>query len=216
MSNCFCFALILISTPFANRLAAEVLEGRVVEDGSGSSVASARLRVLRAGSTDLAADLETNTDGRFRSPDLPVGEYRVETSKSGYVATTALLRPPAAALTIRLVRCGVITGEVTDSQGRSIRGASVFAMVKQPGGAFLRPLNSTPVDDRGQYRLYNLSPGQYAVAVSLVDLASGFSSASGMLLHPNNARPQFFTISGGEEYRGINFVLPPGPLYRIS
>jgi len=59
-----------------------------------------------------------------------------------------------------------------------------------------------------------LPPGQYAVAVSYFGLSGG--AGSGVLLYPSNARPEFFNISGGEEYRNINFSILPGARCRVS
>ena len=125
--------LVLMLAVSAAAAQGETLEGRVVEDHTGNPLVSAEVRIRRTGAAGLAADLETNGEGRFRAPDLAPGEYQLDISKANYVATTLRLRLPAAALQIRLVRTGVITGRVTDSNGRPRRGGQVFAMLKPPG-----------------------------------------------------------------------------------
>jgi len=91
------------------------MAGTVVEDHSGVPLASAEVRISRSGAAGLAADLETNAAGRFRAPDLAGGEYHLEVTKPNYVSASLRVRQPGAAtLLIRLVRCGVISGQVTD------------------------------------------------------------------------------------------------------
>lgn len=194
---------------------AETLEGRVVEDHTGNALASVEVRVKRAGSPGLVADVETNTEGHFRAPDLTAGEYQVEVSKPNYVGTALRLRLPADALQIRLVRLGVITGRVTDAEGQSRGGGYVFALVKPAQGNSLRRYGSPViVDATGQYRLYNLPPGKYAVGLSYATFNPG--GGSGVSYYPGTGEPQLFTVSGGEEYGGIDFAMLPGPRYRVT
>jgi len=168
------------------------------------------------GAAGLAADLETGSDGRFRAAGLPEGEYRIELSRANYVTASLSLHLPAAPVLFRLTRLGSIAGQVTDLQGRPAAGVTVFPVVESPAGFFRRilPQSTARTDDRGQYRLYGLAPGRYAVAVSWASLNP--RSVSGAYLYPNNARPELFGISGGEEYRGIDFQAPLNASYRVS
>src|SRR5215471_20979118 len=135
---------------------AGTLDGRVVEDHTGNPLASVELRVHKIGQRTLAAHLETNTNGAFHAENLPDGEYRIEATKTNYVGATLRLGAASTGLMIRLVRCGVITGQVLDGQGQPILGASVYVMPKPANGAPPRPMNSsyTRVDERGRYRLH--------------------------------------------------------------
>jgi hypothetical protein len=194
---------------------ADTLEGRVVEDHTGNPIVSAEVRATRIGQTGLAAELETDSEGRFRAPDLASGEYRVEISKPNYAGATLRLRLPAASLQMRLVRLGAITGQVIDARGQGVRGGRVFVMVKPPEGGPLRPFGSSvAVNESGQYRVFGLPPGQYAVALSYATFNPG--AASGAYYYPVNGQPQFFSVSGGDEYRGVDFSISGGSRYRIS
>jgi hypothetical protein len=137
-----------------------------------------------------------------------------------------------SSLAVRLVRCGVITGRVLDQQGQPVRGAMVYVLPKPADGGPLRPVaipaqgSSSQVDATGRYRLFYLPPGQYAVAVtygaSSTQLGmTGFAPVdpkvgSGVLVYPDSSRPQLFTISGGEEYREVNFNLLPTAFFSVS
>lgn len=200
---------------------AERITGKVVQDDSGAPVVSAAVKISKQGSPRLTADLESDTDGRFDAPELDPGEYRVEVGKPGYarVRVTVVVRTGAtASVNLRIARFGSISGRVTDAARHSIEGTRVL-----PVNRALRPFigSGAParVSSTGEYRIYNLPPGQYAVAVSYG--ASPFavgssghkitpaSAGSGAQLYPSNAHPQWFTIDGGEEYRGIDFTIPP-------
>jgi hypothetical protein len=208
---------------------ADVLQGKVIEDHTGNPLASVELRVSRPGARMLVADLETDTNGTFHTPEIGAVEYRIEVSKPNFLTAT-LRAAPGRPLLIRLVRCGVITGQVVDQQGRPVRGATAYALPKSAGGAPLRaalgnPGTTSSLDARGQYRLFNLTPGEYAVAISYgastVNVGSTGSApsnpaGSGVQFYPANARPQFFTIAGGEDYRGIDFTISPAALYKVS
>jgi hypothetical protein len=209
------------------------ISGRVVADHSDAAVASAEVRFYKTGLTGLAADLDTDGEGRFSASELPEGDYRLEISKPNYLNATLRLKLSgrAAQVTARLIRCGSITGSVTDGQGQGVRGATVLAMRKPAAGLPLRPDQVTAgrtamVDGRGQYRIFNLPPGEYAVAVSYGastiaigssgNPATASSLGSGFLFYPSNARPQFLSISGGEEHHGIDFSLSPSAFFTVS
>ncbi len=151
------------------------ITGKVIADHSGAPVASADVHFYRTGSTGLAADLETDVDGKFSAAELDPGEYRLEISKPNHLGATVRLvvigtesSPPT--VLARLIRSGAILGQVKDAQGKPIVGAHVMAMARPKAGTPLQPDVATGriaiVDARGQYRLYNLPPGEYAVVAS--------------------------------------------------
>jgi hypothetical protein len=179
-----------------------------------------RVKVSRPGTAGLIADLDTDRTGRFHAPRLPVGQYRLEVSKPNYLdvalAASVTSEPTAGStLAVRLVRLGVITGQVVDAQNRPIRGARVFPMTKPHGATFFQSGNPVMTNDQGQYRHYGLLPGEYAVAVSLASFGSG-SSGAGSMFYLDNANPRIFAISGGEEYRNVDFAFLPSSLHSLS
>ena len=207
-------------------LASLALQGRVVEAHSGNPVASASIRVTRIGSAGVVAELETDGDGRFSAPDLPGADYRLEVSRSNYVS--AVVEAPAKSEpTVRLIRCGVITGSVTDPAGQPVPGADVLIMTQSATGGPMRPFdNEGRTGNDGQYRIHGLPPGRYAVVVSygsstraVGGTGGSVTSArfgSGFLFYGGNTRPQFFTVAGGEEYRGVDFTVQPVGSYTVS
>jgi hypothetical protein len=217
-------AVLAVSAVAAPALSAQDLEGRVVEDSSGNPLASAELKFRKAGMRELAADLETDREGRFRAPGLPAGEYTVDAGKANYIAANFKLKVPAAPLLVRLVRYGVISGQVrytegtpvegrvTAPGGRTIGSARIAVLVKQAGSEELRSVRQVALEEGGRYRIFDLPPGQYALGLWYAGLRVG----SGVQLHPDNAHPRFFTVSGGEDYRDIDFLVAPGAAYSVS
>jgi len=185
------------------------------------------------GAARLIADIETGAAGQFRLPQLPPGDYTFEFIKANYLPTTVRFKEMIPAeVSVRLVRCGSISGRVLDADGKAVRGAVVYAMPKPSGGGPLRMFDTLPpggysqVDRNGEYRLYYLAPGEYAVAASygassMVLGSSGSASVapgvgSGVAIYPDSARPQFLTIAGGEEHRNIDLTLPPASSFTVS
>jgi len=209
---------VLMATLLAGPAVAETLEGRVYEDHSGSALVTAAVRIFSSGERSVAAELETDGVGRFAATGLPAGEYRLELSKPNYVGTTLRLSLPLrepGPVSIRLVRLGVIAGRVTNAEGKPVPGGRVVVMAQPAGNLPLQPTRMTAmVDDTGQYRLYGLPLGKYAVAVSYASFNPG--GGSGLHLYPETSRPRLFAISGGEEYLGVDFVFLPAALYRVS
>jgi beta-lactamase regulating signal transducer with metallopeptidase domain/predicted transcriptional regulator len=202
---------------------AQVLEGRVMEDSSGNALASAELRVHKAGLYELAADLETDRQGRFRAEGLPPAEYTVEVSKPNYIGTTVKLRLPSPAISVRLVRYGVIDGQATDSEGRPLRGrilaqggrttgsARVTMLVRAVDGGGLQIFREKGLEEDGTYRFFDLPPGEYAVGLWY----GGLEAGAGVQLYPDNANPRFYMVQGGEEYTNVDFHVVPHPGYDV-
>lgn len=200
------------------------LAGQVIEDSSGSPLVSAELRFHQKGTRELAADLETDRQGRFRATELPPGDYTVDLSKPNYVTTTFKLHAPATGLLLRLVRYGVMDGSVRDAAGRpipgrvlapggrTIGGARLTVMAKAPGTEDLQSVRQISVEEGGHYRIYDLPPGQYAIGLWY----SGLNEGSGMQFYPDNVHPRIFTVAGGEEYGTINFTVEPRQSYAVS
>ncbi|HLK62848.1 MAG TPA: carboxypeptidase-like regulatory domain-containing protein [Bryobacteraceae bacterium] len=222
---------VVLLAGLAGNAAADTLRGLVVEDHTNNPLASVEVRVYQVGVRQLAADLETDSTGRFAAEGLPAGEYRIEALKPNYVTSSLRMTGLKEGMLIRLVRCGVIAGQVLDARGQPIRGASVYAIGKPAEGTVLRPFDIlgqgsyTRVNERGQYRLHGLPPGEYSVAVSYGASTATFGSmgggsaqaglGSGVQFYPDNARPQFFAVTGGEEYRADFAVIPSG-LYKVT
>jgi hypothetical protein len=210
---------------------AATLSGRVVDDHAGAAVASADVRVFKTGVRAVAAELETDGEGRFHAEGLPDGEYRIEVSKPNHINSSLQVNLSGAAAlhtSVRLVRCGSISGRVLDSSGQPVIGATVFAL--RPGAGGMRRDRTTgkfsQVDSEGRYRLYDLAPGQYIVSAAYGSTAFTLGSTgsaapvaglgSGVLMYPSNTRPQPFTITSGETFPNVDLSVLPSNVYSVA
>jgi protocatechuate 3,4-dioxygenase beta subunit len=188
-----------------------VLFGQVLDAGSDAPVAGA---VVTVGAVDAfgrsTADLPrsmvepgaarpqrvlTNGAGYFLFRDLVPGRYAVSAQAFGYVERNYPLRlvelsagDKPASVSVRIAKHAAISGAVIDERGEPVAGAPVTALSRELIGGKL-VLHSTGVqaisDDRGVYRLPNLLPGGYVVAMisSSTTLPAGLATAiDGMVL----------------------------------
>jgi hypothetical protein len=215
---------------------AGMLEGTVTEYVSGQAVASAEVKALAASGSGIIAETQTDSNGSFRLQTLGSGDRRIEVYKSGYVLMVIGVRigemEKAKPISVSLLRCGSISGSVSDQEGRSLSNAMVFAVPRFPDGALVRSSSlysaghHAHVDAEGGYRLYDLPPGDYILVATYgaSRFAIGSSGAaetptqagSGVALFPSNSGPQLFSISSGEEYRNIDFTISSSPLFHVG
>src|SRR5207248_330812 len=121
----------------------------------------------------------TGADGRYTFTDLPAGSYTVSASRTGFApqvfgqGRSLTGRPVAVSGTqhldnidFALAPGGVIAGRILDEDGAPFTGATVQAMVLRPesDANTLVSVAVTRTDDRGEFRLFGLPPGQYYVS----------------------------------------------------
>jgi hypothetical protein len=154
---------------------AAVLEGTVVENGSGRPLArsSITLYQLRNGSLAQQGAARGDSAGRFAFAGLPAGAYVVAAERPGFAparygqkraggSTPVVLAADGHfACEVRLRRLGSISGEVLDENGVGLPGILVMAHLSQRQP--LRVEQSATTDDRGFYRIASLEAGRYAV-----------------------------------------------------
>ena len=154
------------------------ISGRVITADTGRPVKRARVFVT-AGELPGGRGALTDDSGLFELSDLPAGRYTLTVSKSGFVSLSYGQRRPLQAGTplqlddgqqikgvdFRLPRGGVISGRVMDEDGEPVPGAVVRIMRYQyvQGDRRLTPAGTGQTDDRGQYRVWGLMPGDYYV-----------------------------------------------------
>ncbi len=152
--------------------------GQVITGDAGTPVRRARVNLS---GTELRGQRSTVTDdeGRFVFTQIPAGRYTMTASKAGFVSIAYGAKTAGRAGTpiqladrqkleskpIAMPKGGVVTGVVLDEYGEPSPGTSVRAlrMVMRTGEKRLESAGSGTTDDRGQYRIYGLQPGQFIV-----------------------------------------------------
>jgi Carboxypeptidase regulatory-like domain len=153
--------------------------GRVLAADNGRPVKRARV-FATAPELPGGRAMLTDETGAFDLGDLPAGRYTVTVSKSGFVSLSYGQRRPLQAGTplqlvdgqqlkgvdFRLPRGSAIAGRVLDEDGDAMPGVAVRVMryQYQQGERRLAPAGSAQTDDRGQYRVWGLMPGDYYVS----------------------------------------------------
>src|SRR4051812_49808302 len=162
-----------VSPPPAGRIT-----GRVLAADNGRPVKRARVFVS-AVELPGGRGMLTDDNGLFDLTELPAGRYTLTVSKAGFVALPYGQRGPLQAGTplqlaegqqlkgieFQLPRGSVISGHVLDEDGEAMPGVSVRVMRYQylQGERRLTPAGAGQTDDKGQYRVWGLMPGDYYV-----------------------------------------------------
>jgi len=163
-----------------------VIAGRVVAADTGRALRHARV-VAGGGGRPHAAS--TDEQGRYRITGLTAGSYIVSAAKSGFVdgafgqrrssgtGTPVELADAqqAANIDIKLARGGIVTGHVLDEEGEPLARAVVTVLRQQyvRGQKQLTPAGTDQTDDRGQYRVFGLPPGDYFVSANAGGIEQG-------------------------------------------
>ncbi len=225
--------------------------GGVVTSDDGSRPVRFAYIVLIGTGTGTVKVSSTDADGKFLFTNLPADRYTVGASKPPYLGTVAGARRPArpgtpivladgqkiANVAIRMPMGGVITGVVIDEKGQPATNVQValYQWRMQGGVRTSVSAGSAAADERGRYRLFGLTPGEYVVvgmrlgtpqqprplSITEVDAALKGGSVSAAPPAPANVRyaPVFFpgttratdaisiAIAAGEERQNVDFKL---------
>ena len=217
--------------------AAGSISGRIIAADSGKPLAGASVRLAAfagAGTANASATTATGEKGEFSFGDLAPGRYYITASKPRYLTLTHGQRPGSGlqgvsievsagaqitGVTIALPLASVIAGRVDDERGEPAMGANVSAWIVEwrNGERSVRSVAFDVVDDRGQFRITNLPPGQFVVSAFRPVATPG---AAKMLYHPGTADPSLavpFSVEAGAERAGVNFMFPAaGPAAGVS
>ena len=145
------------------------ISGKVTFKGKGISGIAVGLQMresMRSETTRLRA--VTDDEGKYRLANVPPGSYDVIVSALLYVGTTtrqSLIVGKNEAIEnidFALTRGGVITGKVTDSEGRPLIEEEVHIVGANADSSNFS--QSIRTDDRGIYRAFAIRPGKYTVS----------------------------------------------------
>lgn len=126
------------------------------------------------------AKTATDEDGNYELTGLAAGRLTILPIAKAYrVASGSIYKGPGQSVNVAegeaitkidfaLVRGGVITGRITDAQGHPLIDERVNIALKDgpaDAGPQMTGISRNQTDDRGIYRVYGLSPGEYKVSV---------------------------------------------------
>jgi protocatechuate 3,4-dioxygenase beta subunit len=170
-----------------------IVGGRVVKAAEGSPLKSARVSLVPEHSEFKRQIYATtsDSDGHFLLKDVVPGRYQFFATRAGFVnqqyqakgnddGAVLSLKPgeTVSDVLFRMTVSGVVTGRVTNEDGEAMIRVQVVAL-RGPSedeiedeASFtsrkrdLRAVSSAQTDDRGQYRIFGLKPGEYYIKVT--------------------------------------------------
>jgi len=189
----------------------------------------------------------TDAEGHFVLKDLDAGRYMLSAQRNGYVnqtygqkngndqGTTISLSPgqKLGDILFRLIQGGVIAGRVVDEDSEPMPRVQVQAMQFRyfQGRRRLVPMGNGSTDDRGEYRIFGVRPGQtyvramtrgfgafFAQGESVDTSASSESASYPAIFYPNvddASQASALTVRGGDELHA-DFAMTPQRSYSIT
>jgi hypothetical protein len=223
------------------------ITGRLLAEDNGAPVrrAHVRLSALPAATQNavpkapyLQNEVETDDSGAFGFTDLPGGSYNISVDRTnGFVELArakhvTIGEGRALDVPIRLERTGAIVGRITDRNGEGLLGAEVLALRRNEfrGRVTLTAdyRSRASTNDLGQFRLFNLSPGEYFVVAAPVvvrqpaDSARALSTARRLgfvkTYYPGTQEPddaRLIVVRSGTNVTNVDFSLASGPLASV-
>lgn len=172
-----CIILLLSSVPSApsqtvvDKAATSTISGKVTVGGKGLQGVAVGLVIDEQYGNFRPTRFRavTDEDGNYRITNVPPGTYNVRPASPAYVATEgrkSLIvgkNETIENIDIALERGGVITGKVTDSDGRPLIEETVYVSAATTSQR-LPYFRNVRTDDRGVYRAYGVPPGKYTVS----------------------------------------------------
>ena len=155
--------------PAADKSSTSTISGKVTIGGAGFPGLVVGLAIATPSSSIHVTRLRgvTDEEGNYRIK-VPPGTYEVLVSAPQYVQSerTSVVvgtNEVVENIDIALTRGGVITGRVTDAEGRPVieEEMSFTSSTPSRGLPYMRTIRT---DDRGVYRAFGLPPGRYTVA----------------------------------------------------
>jgi hypothetical protein len=158
------------------------ISGSVVDVGTVylQPLLDARVELIRPSGSPLV--VRTDPNGRFAFSGLPAGRYRVSVTRDGYQRKSAAIElangQQRTDVVVALDLAPTLFGHVLDTYNIPMANVLVEAIkvVYGPrGDRSVLSVESALSDDRGEYHLYWLDPGEYYIRASSLELKPGES-----------------------------------------
>ena len=222
--------------------------GPFVVTGGGSASPTALLDVNTTNAPAAIPAITTEQDGRFAFRDLAPGLYRLQVLRNGYARQSyGQLIPGGPATAIRLtagqakqivmalIPAGNVSGRIRGPEGQHHPGVPIQllrATYNANGERTFRVEGTDRTNDRGEYRLYWITPGRYFISAGTPSGPSRPVNPNAAAASPNEVPGQSFPLTfypgvwdaraagmiqvdPAGELSGIDFSVPRQQLYRV-
>jgi len=229
------------ASPGSAATGTSALEGTVVDAQTGEPVRKAEVTAIWSGRDTDASNhdpqsMASDSSGHFIISGLPAGKYRLRIEANRFAAQSygesrfggrgkdveVAAGQHVTGLDVRLIPCGVITGAVHDESGDPVEGAMLQAIPVGRRRGF-QGGSQAQTNDLGQYRLYNLAPGQYLVQVSIQrgedQQLQAAQEAYVPIFYPDVTDPASaatIAVDAGGETQGIDLDVRPVHAVHVS
>jgi hypothetical protein len=163
------------------------IEGSVASATNGQLLARARVFIRRsAQKDDYVTWIDADDYGRFLFKNVEPGTYEILAEKAGYY--TDPHKNPSTALevkagdrvngvVIRLIPLAAVSGRIRNEHDDPVQDTQVRLLAKEylHGRELLNPVGFAVTDDRGEYRIFGVRPGNYYLVVEY-DAKKGHSN----------------------------------------
>ena len=221
----FAVCLMVHAQTPAQKTNTSTISGKVTHKGNGLPGVAVAARLSRSGNPRNALVAISDQLGNYRITNVAPGQYEVMPAAPQFLLGT---QAPTKTLIVgegenlenvdfTLIRGGVITGKVTDSDGRP--------MIEEPvelfsiGGSDAKPqilmnMYAGRTDDRGIYRVFGLRPGKYRVAAGASEerMSWGLDGRTvyGQTFHPSTteeSEAKLIEVTEGGEATNVDITL---------
>jgi protocatechuate 3,4-dioxygenase beta subunit len=206
------------------------IRGRVVRADTGEPLRRVQVRIDEWSAKDQGGPTSTMTDdkGRYELTQLPAGTYHLKATRGGYVEVAYGQRRPFERgrpveladgavlqdIDFALPPGAVVTGRVVDEMGEAVSQASVslarFRYID--GERQLVAQSAASTDDRGEFRIFGVPPGNYVMLATLE--ATDFGSRDRVRYVPTYypgtpvaSDAQRITVDPAQELSGVTIAL---------
>jgi hypothetical protein len=212
--------------PHTPRAGTGTIRGRVVRADTGQPLRRVQVHIDEWSAKDQGGPTSTMTDaqGRYELTQLPAGTYHLKATRGGFVEVEygqrhsfERGRPIEVAegavldnINFALPLGGVVTGRVVDEMGEAVAQASVSLARRHyvDGERQLVWQNGSSTDDRGEFRIFGVPPGEYVMIARLETASFGSRDRVRYVATyypgtPNANEAQRVTVAAEQEVSGI-------------
>ena len=177
MRTLLLIAILTVAAEAATQHSNGQIGGIVVRAATGEPFAAAEVQLTPPGSLSPLRAQPTSADGRFEFPDVPPGRYTVRARSPGHFSVplhgltsqwasrqvSITSEDPDHDVELSLQPAGAIEGTIYDSADIPVSGVSVsLERLSYTQGRRVRTAVKTDrTDDRGQYRIFDVPPGEW-------------------------------------------------------